>query len=91
MNLMITGAMGHIGTYLIKNYKKFEKFKKIILVDNFSNNKHNFLYNFNSKKKFIFFLQRHLKKKFFKKFTKSRILSTPCLNNKCRGKCEHQR
>ena len=62
MNLMITGAMGHIGTYIIKNHKKFEKFRKIILVDNFSNNKHNFLYNFNSKKKFIFFYRDISKK-----------------------------
>jgi nucleoside-diphosphate-sugar epimerase len=59
---MITGAMGHIGTYIIKNITKIKKFKKIILVDNFSNNKHNFLYNFKYKKKFLFYYRDITKK-----------------------------
>ena len=62
MNLLITGAMGHIGTYLIKNYKKLKYFKKIILIDNFSNNKYGFLFNLKLNKKFIF-LYRDLTRK----------------------------
>ena len=62
MNLLITGAMGHIGTYLIKNYKKLKNFKKIILIDNFLNNKQEFLFNSKLDKKFIF-LYRDLSEK----------------------------
>jgi UDP-glucose 4-epimerase len=62
MNLLITGAMGHIGTYLIKNYKRLLPFKKIILVDNFLNNKHGFLFNMKLNKKFTF-IYRDLTKK----------------------------
>jgi len=62
MNLLITGAMGHIGTYLIKNHKKLGNFKKIILIDNFLNNKHGFLFNSKLDKKFIFFYRDISKK-----------------------------
>ena len=55
MNLLITGAMGHIGSYLIENPKNFNKFKKVVLLDNFLNNKHNYLFNHKFDKKFDFY------------------------------------
>ena len=62
MKLLITGSMGHIGTYLIRNRKLIDKFDKIILVDYFLNNKQNILYKFNYKDKFKF-IYRDISKK----------------------------
>jgi UDP-glucose 4-epimerase len=39
MKLLITGCLGHIGSFLIKNLNKIKKIKKIYLLDNNSNNK----------------------------------------------------
>ena len=39
MNILITGCLGHIGSYLMKNIYKIKKIKKIFLLDNISNNK----------------------------------------------------
>tara|TARA_B100000900_G_scaffold20746_1_gene16162 strand:- start:670 stop:1602 length:933 start_codon:yes stop_codon:yes gene_type:complete len=39
MNIIITGCLGHIGSYLIKNIDKIKKIKKVYLIDNISNNK----------------------------------------------------
>ena len=39
MKLLITGCLGHIGSFLIKNINKINKVKKIYLLDNNSNNK----------------------------------------------------
>ena len=33
MKLLITGCLGHIGTYVLENINKLGKFSKIILVD----------------------------------------------------------
>jgi nucleoside-diphosphate-sugar epimerase len=62
MNLLITGACGHIGSYLIHNINKIKNIKKIYLIDNLLNEKTNSLFKIKSKKKFFFFL-RDLKKK----------------------------
>ena len=47
--------MGHIGSYLIDNPKNFNNFKKVVLIDNFLNNKHNYLFNLKFDKKFDFY------------------------------------
>ena len=39
MKILITGCLGHIGSYLVKNIHKIKKIKKIYLLDNISNNK----------------------------------------------------
>ena len=55
MKLLITGALGHIGSFIIKNIYKNKKIKKIYLVDNFSNQKFNTLFRIKNKKyKFIY-------------------------------------
>ena len=35
MNIIITGALGHIGSYLIKKFSNDRKINKIVLIDNF--------------------------------------------------------
>ena len=35
MRILITGACGHIGSYIIENIHKIKKVKKVILLDNF--------------------------------------------------------
>ena len=40
MKLIITGACGHIGSYVAENIFKIPKIKKTILVDNLKSNRH---------------------------------------------------
>ena len=51
MKLLITGACGHIGSYIIDNVHKIKKIKEIILIDNFSAHRFHTLFNLNKKKK----------------------------------------
>lgn len=56
MNLLITGGLGHIGSYFLENINKFYNIKNIYVVDaNYSNNL-NILFQNNIKKKLNFFL-----------------------------------
>jgi len=57
MRVLITGCLGHIGSYLVENIHKIKKIKKIYLLDNISNNKFFTLSNIkntNQKKIFIY-------------------------------------
>ena len=49
MNLLITGACGHIGSFISQNIYKIKKIKKTYLLDNLKSTQINSL--FNSKKK----------------------------------------
>ena len=49
MKLLITGACGHIGSYLAQNIHKIKNVKKCYLIDNIKNTSINAL--FKSKKK----------------------------------------
>ena len=55
MKLLITGACGHIGSYLVENIHKIKKIKNVILLDNFHAQRYQVLFNLNKKKKFSFF------------------------------------
>ena len=55
MKLLITGACGHIGSYLIEQVHKIKKIKEVILIDNFNAQRYNSLFNLNKKLKFSFF------------------------------------
>ncbi len=55
MNILITGACGHIGSYLTENIYKIRKVKKIYLVDNLKNGRINYLFNSKKKNKLKFF------------------------------------
>ena len=54
MNILITGACGHIGSYLVKRFTSIKKIKKIVLIDNFYSQRYWSIFNLN-KKKFIFY------------------------------------
>jgi len=67
MKLLITGACGHIGSYLVENIHKVKKIKEVILIDNFNTQRYNSLFHLNKKIKFSFFnidLSRSSLKKF---------------------------
>ena len=51
MKVLITGGLGHIGSYLIENFKNIKKVKTIYIIDNFSTNRFSSLFNLPKKKK----------------------------------------
>ena len=55
MKILITGACGHIGSYLIENIYKVKKIKKVFLIDNFNTQRYQTLFNLNKKIKYSFF------------------------------------
>jgi len=57
MNLLITGACGHIGSYLAENIHKIKKIKKTILVDNLESNRFCSLFKLGKKNKLKFYLR----------------------------------
>ena len=57
MNLLITGACGHIGSYLAENIYKIKKIKKTILVDNLESNRFCSLFELDKKNKLKFYLR----------------------------------
>jgi len=62
MKIIITGACGHIGSFLSQNLNKIKKVKKTILIDNMITNKHNSIFNLSKKPDFEFY-DRDLSKK----------------------------
>lgn len=55
MNLLITGALGHIGTYIFNELSKIKKIKKIYLIDNISNQRFAVIFKIKNKKiKFLY-------------------------------------
>tara|TARA_B100000029_G_C17597072_1_gene964548 strand:+ start:364 stop:1287 length:924 start_codon:yes stop_codon:yes gene_type:complete len=57
MNILITGACGHIGSYVATNIHKIKKIKKTILVDNLKSNRFHSLFNLKKKNNLKFFLR----------------------------------
>lgn len=57
MKILITGGMGHIGSKLVDKLVKDKKIKKILIIDNFSNNKENTILFLKNRKKIIFINQ----------------------------------
>ena len=55
MNILVTGAMGHIGSKLINKLSSLNKIKKIIIIDNFSSERYISFINLKNRKKIIFF------------------------------------
>ncbi len=56
MNLLITGGLGHIGSFFLKNLDKISSIKNIYVVDaNFNNNFHS-IFKSNLNKKIFFYL-----------------------------------
>jgi|TARA_Y100000031_G_scaffold149579_1_gene187637 nucleoside-diphosphate-sugar epimerase len=57
MKVLITGACGHIGSFLSENIHKIKGVSRGILVDNLKSNRFNSLYNFEKKNNLSFFLR----------------------------------
>ena len=57
MKILITGACGHIGSYLFENIYKIKKVSNTILVDNLKSNRFNSLYSQKKKNNLSFFLR----------------------------------
>jgi nucleoside-diphosphate-sugar epimerase len=57
MKILITGACGHIGSFLAENIHKIKNISKTIIVDNLKSNRFNSLYNFEKKNNLSFFLR----------------------------------
>ena len=70
MKILITGVAGHIGSYLIKKIHLIIKIKKIYLIDNFKNNKYQFLFKQKSKIKTFFYYKDLSENNALKKFPK---------------------
>ena len=57
MKILITGALGHIGSYVAENIYRIAKIKETILIDNFESRRFNSLYNLNKKSKLSFYIR----------------------------------
>ena len=68
MKIIITGACGHIGSYLVHNLYKIKKIKHAILLDNFETQRFNSLFNIKKNKKISFFQSDLTKKNSLKNF-----------------------
>jgi len=55
MNIIITGACGHIGSYFIENLDKIRNISRVILIDNLHSNKANSLFKIKTKQKIDFY------------------------------------
>ena len=55
MNILVTGAMGHIGSKLINRLSKLNKIIKIIIIDDFSSERYISFINLQNRNKIIFF------------------------------------
>ena len=57
MKILITGACGHIGSYLSENIYKIKKVSKEILIDNLKSNRFNSLFYSQKKNNLNFFVR----------------------------------
>ena len=57
MKLLITGACGHIGSYVAEHIHKIKEIKETILIDNLKSNRHSSLFNLRKKSKKRFYIR----------------------------------
>ena len=60
MKILITGGLGHIGSYLLENINKIKYIKKIYIIDNLLTNRYCSLFNLPTSDKKIYFYQKDL-------------------------------
>ena len=63
MKILITGGLGHIGSYIIHNISKIKKIKKVYVIDNLSTQRFSSLFNLPKTNKKIIFVQSDLSQK----------------------------
>ena len=57
MKIIVTGACGHIGSYVAENIYKIKKIKKTILIDNLKSNRFCSIFNLNKKNNLKFYIK----------------------------------
>ena len=60
MKILITGALGHIGSYILQNINKIKKIKEIYIIDDLSTQRYSTLFNLRNSNKKIYFIQKDL-------------------------------
>ena len=71
MKILITGGLGHIGSYILQNINKIKILKTIYVIDNLSTQRYTSLFNQPKSNKKIYFLNLDLSEKnSLKKFKK---------------------
>ena len=60
MKILITGGLGHIGSYLLDNITKFKSVKEINIIDNLSTDRYCSMFNLPKTNKKIYFYQQDL-------------------------------
>ena len=60
MKILITGGLGHIGSYVLENINKIKFVKKIYIIDNLATNRYCSLFNLPKTNKKIYFYQNDL-------------------------------
>ena len=63
MKILITGALGHIGSYVLERANEFNLIDKIYIIDNFSSERYSTLFNISIKKKKLIFIKKDLSEK----------------------------
>ena len=74
MKILITGGLGHIGSYLLHNINKINLISKIYVIDNFSVNKLNSLSNIKHSKRITLIKENIEDYKVLKNFTKVNLI-----------------
>ena len=57
MKIIITGACGHIGSYVAENVHKIKKVKNTILIDNLESNRYCSIFNLKKNSNFKFHIK----------------------------------
>tara|TARA_B110000263_G_C15244307_1_gene480946 strand:+ start:130 stop:1059 length:930 start_codon:yes stop_codon:yes gene_type:complete len=57
MKLLITGACGHIGSYVAEHIHEIKKIKETILIDNLKSNRHSSVFNLRKKSRKKFYIR----------------------------------
>ena len=60
MKILITGGLGHIGSYIVENINKMRNVNKVYIIDNLSTERYCSLFNLPKNKKKIYFYQKDL-------------------------------
>ena len=60
MKILITGGLGHIGSYILHNINKIKIVKKVYVIDDFSTQRYSSLFNLPNMKAKVIFIQKNL-------------------------------
>ena len=60
MKILITGGLGHIGSYILQNINKIKIIKQIYIIDNLSTQRYSSLFDIKKKNKKIYFIEKEL-------------------------------